>query len=200
MAVSNAYADNVSPLQGHSTPSHHRPRSSRRRPLLDRVTLQAKIILRYTKKYKDDGSHNHVIVLDSVDNPLKLLLAHGLRRWVVKDANSAEEAAQAALVHPRKPMKRRDPDRPVICFIAVLNEAGQLPGITQRLVTHDVRRGAAADAVRLQSRTDVDNATHAMDHTANAVTAGVSTKYIGHGWNYHWEERLQFEPEDAFAL
>ena len=39
-----------------------------------------------------------------------------------------------------------------------------------------------------------------MDHTTNAVTAGVTAKYLGRDRNSHWEERLHLEPEDAFGL
>ena len=39
-----------------------------------------------------------------------------------------------------------------------------------------------------------------MDHTANAVTPGGTSKYIGHDRNFHWEERLHLESEDAFGL
>jgi hypothetical protein len=62
------------------------PKSSAEDPFLDRVTMQAKTALRYTKDYKHGGSHDHIVILDSVEDPglnvvdlLKLLVAHALR-------------------------------------------------------------------------------------------------------------------------
>ncbi|KAL1655394.1 hypothetical protein SLS61_001857 [Didymella pomorum] len=62
------------------------PKSSAEDPFLDRVTMQAKAALRYTKDYKHGGSHDHIVILDSVEDPglnvvdlLKLLVAHALR-------------------------------------------------------------------------------------------------------------------------
>jgi hypothetical protein len=200
MSVSSAYTDNecllYKDIQLKITVDDEVPGEME---LLDRVCLEAKITLRHTKNFKRDGSHNRIIVLSSADDlefnvvdPLKLLLAHTLRQEAIEDAITAKEAVEKALSHPRQLIQWKHPERPVICSLAakrlnydkgaktsqllqVLNEAGRLSGVSQRLVTHDIRRGAAADAVRTRSQISIDNAARAMDHSANAVRAGAMT-------------------------
>jgi hypothetical protein len=87
MSLSNAYADNerwqYKGIQLRLAIDSEAPAEE---PLLDQVTMEARITLRHTRNAKRDGSHNHVVVLDRVVdlgfnamNPLKLLLAHALR-------------------------------------------------------------------------------------------------------------------------
>lgn len=156
MAVSNTYADNecllYKDIQLQVTVD---PEASAEDPLLDRVTMQAKLTIRHTKNYMHDGSHNHIVILDSVEDPefnvvdpLKLLVAHALRQGTFMDANSAEEVVHKAFLHPSKRVEWSFPDRLIMCLLAnkrlefdkgagieqsltVPNEAGQLSGITQ---------------------------------------------------------------------
>jgi predicted small metal-binding protein len=192
--------------------------------LLDRVSFEAKITMRYTKGRKRDASRNHIVVLSSLDDvefnvvdPLKLLLAHALRHGAVKDVTSVEAAVQNALSHSRNLIQWQYPDRPILCSLALrkfdyskgaktqqlletLNEAATLSGISRRLVTHDIRRGAAADAVQIRPTRTMELAAQALGHTSSSAARGITAKYAGHNTKSTLSDRLHLDSSDSFGL
>ncbi|EAT82046.1 hypothetical protein SNOG_10652 [Parastagonospora nodorum SN15] len=192
-------------------------------PLLDRVTLDAKVTLRYTKGFKRDGSHNHIIVLSSLDSvefnvvdPLKLLLAHALRHDCFYHT-TAEDVVQEALTQRDGVFRWKYPERPVLCALKhrkfqydkgastqllreTLNEAAQLSGITQRLVTHDIRRGAALEASQLPPRRNMEGAAEALGHSNFALMSGVTAKYVGHNTRSTLADRISVYANNDFGL
>ncbi|CAO2652010.1 Nn.00g002930.m01.CDS01 [Neocucurbitaria sp. VM-36] len=174
-------------------------------PLLDRVSFEAKITMRHTKGKKRDPSRNHIVVLASLDDvefnvvdPLKLLLAHALRHDAIETTtNTAIDSGdfvQQALARRDNLVQWKYPERPLLCaltarkfdydkgaqtqqLLETLNEAAILSGISQRLVTHDIRRGAAADAAQLRPSRNMVLAAEALDHT-NAAVARESRRNI----------------------
>jgi hypothetical protein len=193
-------------------------------PLVDRVVFDAKITLRYTKDKKRDESNNHTVILSSLNevefnvvDPLKLLLAHALRHDAIASSNTVEDAVQQALARRDKLIQWKYPDRPVLSAIVrrkfdyskgaatqqlreTLNEAALLSGISQKLVTHDIRRGAARDAAQLQTYRNVDAAAQALDHSPISVLMGVTAKYIGYNTRSTLADRIHLEPSDRFGL
>ncbi|KAH4319368.1 hypothetical protein HBI00_251520, partial [Parastagonospora nodorum] len=109
------------------------------------------------------------------------------------------------------------PERPVLCALKhrkfqydkgastqllreTLNEAAQLSGITQRLVTHDIRRGAALEASQLPPRRNMEGAAEALGHSNFALMSGVTAKYVGHNTRSTLADRISVYANNDFGL
>lgn len=192
-------------------------------PSLDQVKLRANITLMYTKNKKTDPTRNHQVALESLDDPtlntgdpLKLLLCHALRLGNVRDATTLHDAIRNAVMrndrlivweHPGRPVlckathKRLQPDDPAMVQLlqTALKEAGVLSGITARLATHDLRRGAAREAALLPNRLNVGQAAEALDHVGTETMA-VTKKYVGGGKVPNLADRMRLVDTDMFTL
>ncbi|PSK42924.1 hypothetical protein B9Z65_6878 [Elsinoe australis] len=194
-------------------------------PLLDRVSFEAKVKLRYTKGFKRDGSHNLTVLLVSLDDveynvvdPLKLLLAHALRHDSVQGATTVDNAVQRALARSGNLIEWKYPDRPVLCALthkrldyargakaqqlqSTLKEAGAVSGISHQLQCHDIRRGAALEHAQLGGGLNYEASRQALGHSYHSLQNGVTEKYVGYyNTKAALAERIRLEPPDSLGL
>jgi hypothetical protein len=79
-----------------------------------------------------------------------------------------------------------------------LCRAAELAGMVVAPVTHDLRRGAAADLYSLKSDThsgDTNKVRRAMGHSNTAMAKGTTDLYIGRDQGDSWAARLEQAPE-----
>jgi hypothetical protein len=123
--------------------------------------------------------------------PTLLLLVHALGQGGVQGATSAEEAVAAALADPRGFVRRAFPEWPALLDInhhhldfsraagiyqqlRTLNNAATLSGVSQRLVTHDIRRGSSSDNAVLKPGSRVASAAQALGHSRRSTDKGIT--------------------------
>ncbi|KAK5234661.1 hypothetical protein LTR47_004104 [Exophiala xenobiotica] len=82
-----------------------------------------------------------------------------------------------------------------------LRRAAGLTGMPQLPVSHDIRRGAAADISSLESSTNPEGVRRSLSHTPTAVDKGVTDKYAGRLKGDSWAARLDdsVEADDPFG-
>ena len=124
---------------------------------------------------------------------------------------------QNALSDRSNTVQWQHPDHPILCsfkdrkfnyskgaktqqLLETLNEAAQLSGIGKSLVTHDIRRGSAADAANLRPTRNIDNAALALGHRPSTTYRGTTVKYVRHNNKSKLAGRVQVEPTDNFGL
>ncbi|KAK4992311.1 hypothetical protein LTR66_006324 [Elasticomyces elasticus] len=193
-------------------------------PLLDRVTFHAKVTLKHTKGHKRDPSSNHTVILESVGDgvlnsgdPLKLLLVHAVRHSCIKDAVTLEDAVEHALARHDGTIHWNFPSYPVLCGFSRcrinltrpanaaqltknLNEAALLAGVSKKVRTHDLRRGAASDATRLLPQRSMEEGRKALGHSHLTSRLGTTDRYIGHDTTSTLGARLALPPAGVFDI
>ena len=176
------------------------------------------------KGWKDDRSKNETVKLEtSADSthiiacPIKWLIILALRTGAVAQ-HSIEELERAA---ETKPVTWSAPGRPVLCafkqqgsmlimeqpatnaqLLKTLRSACDLAGMLQVPVTHDVRRGAAADVAHLPSSlrgASTTDSARVLGHQSSSRESGLTARYIGGIREDTWKKRLASDFEDDFG-
>jgi hypothetical protein len=183
----------------------------------------ARISLEFVKGWKDDKSKNETVKLETradsthiISCPLTWLIILALRTGAVAQ-RSIEELQHAAKT---KPVTWSFPDRPVLCAfkqqgsmlipeqpattaqqLKTLRSAGDLAAMLADPVTHDVRRGTAAEIAHLPSGLRGASATDAarvLGHQTSSRESGLTARYIGGIREDTWKKRLASDFEDDF--
>lgn len=187
----------------------------------------AKITLAYQKGWKDDQSWNDAFELESAIDPNHLvacpvhwLLILALRTGAVAQ-REIEELEQAAERNLSRSLVWITPERPVLCEFAQqgcklilerpatnaqllksLRSACDLAAMISIPVTHDLRRGAAADIAHLPKGlrgAATTDAARALGHRGSTKDSGLTNQYIGRIHDDTWMKRLDSDFEDHFG-
>jgi hypothetical protein len=82
-----------------------------------------------------------------------------------------------------------------------LCRASELIGMLRPPVTHDIRRGAAADIFELPvAGGDTNRVRRALGHSMKAMNEGITDEYIGRSKGDSWAERLDSTADAASAF
>ena len=150
----------------------------------------------------------------------KLLVAYALRIGAVKE-KTWEELSAVVIQRPGKRFIWNKPDWPV--FFAYtkgerldfakparadqqgrfLRRAANLVGMMQLPVSHDLRRGAAADVSSLKQSTNLEGARRSLGHTQAAKGKGITEGYVGRSKGDSWAARIDNSinaSEDPFGV
>jgi hypothetical protein len=158
--------------------------------------------------------------LDTENNCIditQLLAAYALHIGAVEE-KTWEDLTAVVSQRPSKRFIWKNPDRPVFALTRgerfdffkpagidqqcrFLRRAAGLIGMMQLPVSHDIRRGAAADISSLESSTNPEGVRRSLGHTHTAVDKGVTDKYVGRLKGDSWAARLDdsVEADDPFG-
>lgn len=185
------------------------------------------IELRYLKGYKDDASKNHKVQLQSLTGsdgfimcPVTWLIVLALRTGAVEQT-SIEDLQSATDATYNKTIIWQFPERPVVCafrafgcmldleqpatniqLLKSLRQGCDLIGMLQSVVTHDLRRGAAAELAHMPGDlpgASTVGAARMLSHTNSVRDQGITADYVGHVREDTWKKRLHAEFEDEFG-
>jgi len=157
--------------------------------------------------------HNNVV------DPTKLCVAYALRIGLVKETNWPD-LVKAVLSRPSKRFVWTKPDAPVFYALTrgqrldfgtaasidqqrrFLCHAARLVGMLAMPVTHDIRKGAAADTFTLKSDGgDTNRVRRALGHSMTAMGKGLTDMYIGRTKGDSWAARMNSNVEvDPFGV
>ncbi len=161
--------------------------------------------------------------LDEANNTVditKLLVAYALRIGAVTE-KTWEELVRAVVQRPNKRFIWTTPEWPVFFALTrserldfpkparadqqgrFLKHAASLVGMLQRPVSHDVRRGAAADIASLKDSINVEGVRRSLGHTNAARGMGITDKYMGRLKGDSWAARIEGSanaPDDEFGV
>jgi hypothetical protein len=190
-------------------------------------TWVALVTLAYTKGYKDDASKNHKVMLESITEPedlivcpVKWLLILALRTSAVAHTN-IENLQAATDMTVNKSLVWQTPDRPVLSafkqqgcmldlrkparevqLLKTLKQGCDLIGLLSSPVTHDVRRGAAAEIAHLPKHVkggSTADAARTLNHQGSVRERGLTASYVGYLRDDTWKRRLEAPLEDVFT-
>jgi hypothetical protein len=154
---------------------------------------------------------------DSSVDPVKLCIAYALRVGAVKETNWSD-LLDIVRARPSKRILWAKPDSPVFYALdrsqqldmsapasigqqrRFLLRAAELIGMLNVPITHDVRRGAAADLYSLKSDTisgDTNKVRRALGHSNVAALHGTTDEYIGREKGDSWATRLDQAPKST---
>jgi hypothetical protein len=152
----------------------------------------------------------------SVVDPVKLCVAYALRIGLVTET-SWSALMDNVLNRPSKRFIWTKPSSPVFFALTrschldfekpssidqqrrFLCHAAKLVGMLKAPVTHDLRRGAAADVYALKSYAgSTDRVRRALGHSVESMNKGVTDDYIGRTKGDLWAERLNSNADRDF--
>lgn len=141
--------------------------------------------------------------------PIKLLLVHALRHGAVAET-SWDELRRNTWARRSKRVIWSHPQRPVLCDMggrimnldkpsprraanAALQETVIESGLLNKIIPHDLRRGAARELAALDSSLgqNLELARRAMGHSVQTQRLGVTEHYTGHITHDTWKARLE---------
>ncbi|KAF7189366.1 hypothetical protein HII31_09344 [Pseudocercospora fuligena] len=185
------------------------------------------VTLYFRKGFKRDSSKATKIELrqlpsdeDSAVDVTKLLVAYALRVGAVQETNWVN-LIDAVLSRPSRRFIWQKPSTPVFYAYTksqqldfdnpapvdqqnrFLRRGASLMGMLQLPVSHDIRRGSAADAYSLESFGNAENARMSLGHGNSSLGKGITDEYIGRHRADTWSARtagVAAKPDEPFGI